>query len=167
MTDEMVLTQTDIYTEGSIYKPSQIKKRSLGGAIFLAAIADYVSPDEQDHESAKRFLYPQTRKWQEQYDWAMALTEGVNPAWLREALDRSKDKWDKQHAQRAALGARRALKRRLKSDRRNRPNEEQRGERIHLDGLVAPAKHRRSFDPSFQPAREARSPRTGDVTPGL
>jgi hypothetical protein len=167
MTDEMVLAHMNIYAEGSIYRPSQIKKRSLGGAIFLAAIADYVSPDEQDHESAKQFLYPQTRKWQEQYDWAMALTEGVNPAWLRDALDRFKDKWDKKHAQRMALETRRSLKRRLKLDRRNKPNDEQRGERIHLEGLVVPAKHRRSFDPSFQPAREARSPRTGDVTPGL
>jgi hypothetical protein len=167
MTDEMVLAHLNIYAEGSIYQPSQIKKRSLGGAIFLAAIADYVSTDEQDHESAKRFLYPQTRKWQKRYDWAMALTEGVNPAWLRDALDRFKDQWDKQHAQRMALETRRSLKRRLNLDRRNRPNEEQRGERTHLDGLVAPAKYRRSFDPSFQPAREARSPRTGDVTPGL
>jgi hypothetical protein len=167
MTDEMVLAHLNIYADGSIYRPSQIKKRSLGGAIFLAAIADYVSTDEQDHKSAKRFLYPQTRKWQEHYDWAMALTEGVNPAWLREALDRFKDKWDRKHAQRMALESRRTLKKRLKSDRRSSPNVEQRGERIHLDGLVAPAKPKRSSDPSFQPARAAGSPRIGDVAQSL
>jgi hypothetical protein len=167
MTDEMMVAHMNIYAEGSIYQPSKMKQRSLGGAIFLAAIKDYVSTDEQDHDSAKRFLYPRTRKWQKQYDWAMALTEGVNPAWLREALDRFKDKWDKKRTERMALEARKGLKRCLKLDRRSRPNDEQRGERIHVDGVVAPAKHRRSFDPSFQPARETRGPRTGDVTPGL
>ena len=167
MTDEMELAHTGIYAEGTIYQSWPKSKRSLGGAIFLAAIADYFSTDEQEHESAKRFLYPQTRKWQEHYDWALALAEGINPAWLRDALDRFKDQWDKKHAQRMALETRRTLKRRLKLDRRSRPNDKQRGERIHLDGLVVPAKHKRSFDPSFQPAGETRSARNGDVAPGL
>jgi hypothetical protein len=167
MTDEMELAHMDIYAEGTIYQPSQTKKRSLGAAIFLVAIEDYRSTDEQEYRTAERFLYPQTRRWQEHHDWALALADELNPAWLRDALDRFKDKWDKKHAQRMALETRRTLKRRLKLDRRSRANDDQCGERIHLDGPVAPAKHKRSFDPSFQPAREARSARTGDVAPGL
>ena len=26
-------------------------------------------------------------EWQDHYDWAVALLEGLNPAWLRDALD--------------------------------------------------------------------------------
>ena len=108
MTDEMKLAKTDI--DGAMNQPSQLKKRSLGGAIFLAAIADYCSTDEEEHKSAEQFLYPQTRQWQEHYDWAVALAEGLNPAWLRDALDRFRGKWDGKRAQRMALATRRALK---------------------------------------------------------
>jgi hypothetical protein len=102
MTDEMKLAHMDIYAEGPLYKPSQTKKRSLGAAIFLVAIEDYRSTDEQEHKTAERFLYPQTRRWQEHYDWALALADELNPAWLRDALDRFKDEWDGQRAQRTA-----------------------------------------------------------------
>ena len=94
MNNEMELAETEI-DGGDDYRPSQPKKRSLGGAIFLVAIEDYRSPDEQEHKSAEQFLYPRTRQWQEHYDWAVALTEGLNPAWLRDALDRSRRKWDR------------------------------------------------------------------------
>jgi hypothetical protein len=161
----MKLAKTDI--DSVMYRPSQITKRSLGGAIFLVAIADYCSPDEQEHNGAEQFLYPQTREWQEHYAWAVALAEGLNPAWLRDALDRFRGKWDETRAQRTALATQRALKRSLKSDRRNRPNEEQRSERIHPDGLLVPAKHMRSSHLSLQPARTVCAARTADVAPGL
>jgi hypothetical protein len=167
MLDEKMLAGMDIYTEGSLYKPSQIKKRSLGGAIFLAAIADYISTDEEGHTSAKQFLYPQTPSWQEQYDWAIALTEGVNPAWLREALDRFKGKWDEIYAQQTAVESRRALKRRSTLDRRIRRNEEQCFKPIHLNGMVVPTNPKRGLDTSFQPAREASGARNSDAAPGL
>jgi hypothetical protein len=159
MINEMALAEEEISTVGTNYKPSQAKKRSLGGAIFLAAIADYRGTDEQEHNSAKRFLYPQTRKWQEHHDWAVELAEGMNPAWLREALDRFRGKWDAQRAERIARETRRA--------ERNRPNEEQRYERIHSDGPLVPTERRRSAHPSFQPAGEAGSARAGDVAAGL
>ena len=54
----------DIF-DRKIYGPPQTKKRNLGGAIFLAAIEDYRSMDEETHEDAERFLYPQTRRVQE------------------------------------------------------------------------------------------------------
>jgi hypothetical protein len=166
MTDEMELAHMDFYAEGTIYQPSQTKKRSLGAAIFLVAIEDYRSTDEQEARTAERFLYPQTRRWQEHYDWALALADELNPAWLRDALDRFKCKWDMQRAERTARETRRALQRCFKSDRRNRPNEKQRTERIHADGGLMPTNHTRSFDPSFQPARETGSERPGDVAPG-
>jgi hypothetical protein len=166
MTDEMELAHMDIYAEGTIYQPSQTKKRSLGAAIFLVAIEDYRSTDEEDYRTAERFLYPQTRRWQEHHDWALALADELNPAWLRDALDRFKSKWDMQREQHTARETRRALQRCFKSDRRNRPNEKQRAEQIHPDGGIMPANHTRSFDPSFQPARETCSERPGDVAPG-
>jgi hypothetical protein len=164
MINEMDFAGTDIQTIGMMYRPSKMKKRSLGGAIFLAAIADYCSTEEQEHRSAERFLYPQTSKWQEHYDWAVALAEGVNPAWLREALDRFKDKWDGQRAKQIARKRRRALKSSLKSHWRSRRNEEQRHD---SDGRLLPTDTSRSCDASVQPPRAACSARTGDVAPGL
>jgi len=166
MTDQMKIAHMDIYAEGPLYKPPQTKKRSLGAAIFLVAIEDYRSTDEQEYRTAERFLYPQTRRWQEHYEWALALADELNPAWLREALDRFKDEWDGQRAQRTARETRKALQSCLKSDRRNRPNEEHRNKRIHPEGRLVPTNHTRSFDPSFQPACEACSERPGDVAPG-
>ena len=55
------------------------------------------------HKNAKQFLYPQTPEWQEHYDWAVALADGLNPAWLRDALDKFKAKWDRQRSERMAL----------------------------------------------------------------
>ena len=42
------------------------------------------------HKDAERFLYPQTQEWQDHYDWAVSLADGLNPAWLRDSLDRSR-----------------------------------------------------------------------------
>lgn len=77
-----------------VHKPAQPRKRNLGAAILLAAIKDYRSMHDEIHESAEQFLYPQTPEWQDHYDWAVGLAEGLNPAWLRDALDRFRDKWD-------------------------------------------------------------------------
>jgi hypothetical protein len=106
--NEMGLAKTDIYSTGPIYQPSKPRTRNLGGAIFLAAIKDYGSLDEEVHENAKQFLYPRTSEWEDHYDWAVALAEGLNPAWLRDALDRFKAKWDRQRFERMASKARRA-----------------------------------------------------------
>jgi hypothetical protein len=159
----MELAKKENSAKGAIKHPADLRERSLGGAIFLVAIADYRSADELEHKNAKRFLYPQTRKWQNHYDWAVGLAGGLNPAWLRDALDKCKAKWDEQHAS----AARRAGRNQSKSDRRDKPNEKQRGHRIHHDGLRVPRKHARSFDPAVQPARETCSARAGDVAPGL
>jgi hypothetical protein len=109
----MRTVQEQIYFTGTIYQSSSDpvstpKQRNLGGAIVLAAIGDYRSMDEQAHKDAEEFLYPKTPERQERYDWAVALAEGVNPAWLRGALDRFKAKWDWQRFERKALRARRA-----------------------------------------------------------
>ena len=167
MNNQMKWADRDVYATATIERPSQTNARSLGGAIFLVAIQDYRSADEQEHKSAERFLYPRTREWQEQYDWAVALTEGLNAAWLREALDSSRRKWDRQRARQIALETSKALKMRLKLDRRSRRNEEQAGERIRPEGLVVPTRHTRATLPSLQPASEACSARTGDVAQSL
>ena len=133
MINEVELGEKAICTLGTNYDPSQAKRRNLGGAIFLAAIADYRGTDEQEY-GARNDFYPQTRKWRDHYDWAVELAEGVNPAWLREALDKFRGKWDGQRAQRIEREIRRALR----ADRRNGPNDKQRGVRIHPDGPLAP-----------------------------
>jgi hypothetical protein len=74
--------------------PKEIRQRNLGSAIFLAAIQDYRSLDEGRHKDAEAFLYPKTLASQDHYDWAAGLIEGLDPAWLRSSLDRSKGKWD-------------------------------------------------------------------------
>ena len=153
MSIDMELVHRDVYSIETICHPSRAVKRSLGGAILLAAIADYRSMDEVEHKSAGEFLYPRTRKWQEQYEWAVALADGVNPAWLRGALNTFRDKWDRQRAERMKRQRRRALESCGKVGRRNKPNEKR--ERIHPDGLVLPTPSSRSVDPSFQPARAA------------
>jgi hypothetical protein len=71
-------------------------KRNLGNAILLAAIEDYRSLHPELHQSAKLFLFPPTAEWQNHFEWVISMTSGVNPAWLRDALDRAKSKWDKQ-----------------------------------------------------------------------
>ncbi len=157
---EMALAEEEISKAGKHYKPSQAKRRSLGGAIFLAAIADYRGTDAQEHRSAKLFLYPQTRQWRRHHDWALELAEGMNPAWLREALDRFRSKWDGQRAQAIARERRRALK----ADRRNGLDEKQRDERIQSDGAVVSTKHGHA---GFQPAGAACSARDGHVAAGL
>ena len=83
-----------LYSTGPAYPPTQPRMRNLGSAIFLAAIADYRSLDQEAHDHAELFLYPQTQDWQDHYDWAVALLERLNPEWLRDALDQSKLKWD-------------------------------------------------------------------------
>jgi hypothetical protein len=111
--NEMQIARELIDSTGTIYPSSSsvvsaAKKRNLGGAIVLAAIGDYRGMDEQAHNDAALFLYPKTDEQQQHYDWAVALAAEVNPAWLRDALDRFKTKWDWQRFERKALRERRA-----------------------------------------------------------
>jgi hypothetical protein len=160
---ETELGEMDGEVAARIDRPPRTKARSLGAAILLVAIEDYRSLDAFEHQSAERFLYPQTCAWQERYDWVVALTEGLNPAWLREALDRLKIEWDQQRSIHMSRQSRRALQSSLQLDRRNRTNEERRAKRSHPDGLVVPAEPMRSSHLSLQPAREASGAGPGDV----
>jgi hypothetical protein len=105
---ETGLVQTELYTSGPAYHPSKPRSRNLGGAIFLSAIADYRSMDEKLHQDAEQFLFPRTPEWRDHYDWAVALAEGMNPAWLRDALDKFKTKWDRQRFEQEVSRRRRA-----------------------------------------------------------
>lgn len=97
---DLQLVGVDLETTGIPASPIALRGRSLGSAIILAAVKDYHSLQKEVHESAANFLYPRTHEWQSQYDWAVALAEGLNPAWLRDALDRSKATWDVQRSAR-------------------------------------------------------------------
>ena len=101
MTSELRLARTEPGSIGTAYLPARSRMRNLGSAIFLAAIQDYRSMDEDTHQDAKAFLYPQTAEAQDQYDWAVALADGLDPAWLRDALDRCKGKWDGQRSRKS------------------------------------------------------------------
>jgi hypothetical protein len=70
--------------------------RNLGSAIFLAAVRDYRSLDEDKHRDAGQFLYPRTPEAHSHYDWAVGMIEGLDPAWLRSSLGRFRGRWDGQ-----------------------------------------------------------------------
>jgi hypothetical protein len=110
MTNEMDLVNEEVFSADSIYPTPQARRRNLGGAILLAAIGDYRSMDDAAHEDADQFLYPRTPEYQDHYDWAVSMAGGLNPAWIRDELDRSKRKWDVQRLERQRLqGRRRSL----------------------------------------------------------
>ena len=92
----MQIAKTELYSTGSMYRPATPQKRDLGSAILLAAIEDYRSLDEEMHDLAEQFLFPQTADRQNHFEWVVSLAEGLNPGWLREALDRAKSEWDEQ-----------------------------------------------------------------------
>jgi hypothetical protein len=100
VTDEMDLVNEEVFSTGLLYMPPPVRRGSLGGAILLAAIGDYRSTDDEVHRDADQFLYPRTPERQNHYDWAVSVAGGLNPTWLRDALDRSKRTWDVQRLQR-------------------------------------------------------------------
>jgi hypothetical protein len=104
MTTELRLAKTEPDATGRTYQPTRPRMRNLGSAIVWVAIVDYRSLNQEVHEDAEKFLYPQTAEWQSQYDWVVTLDEGLNPAWLRDALNRSRSKWDRQRALRKGGG---------------------------------------------------------------
>ena len=68
----------------STSRPSP-RARNLGGAILLAAIdrtpAAWMKTSARERGTVS--LSPNTPEWQEQYNWAVALADDLNPAWLR------------------------------------------------------------------------------------
>jgi hypothetical protein len=95
---DLHFVSTAIETSETPDTTTAMRGRSLGSAIILAAIRAYASQQAEVHESAASFLYPQTCEWRAQYEWAVALADGLNPAWLRDALDRSRRNWDAQRS---------------------------------------------------------------------
>jgi hypothetical protein len=93
---------------------TELRGRNLGSAIILAAIKDYQSVQACVHESASSFLFPTSPEWRRRYDWAVALAKGLNPSWLRDALDRNKADWDAQRS--ARLRVTKASRRRRGAD---------------------------------------------------
>ncbi len=100
MTTKLRLAKPELFPTGIAPERTQPRMRNLGTAMFWFAILDYRSLDQEAHEDAEKFLYPLTPEWQGQYEWALALTEGVNAAWLRDSLDRCKSAWDRQRCSR-------------------------------------------------------------------
>jgi hypothetical protein len=97
----------ELSTTGAACRRATPRTRNLGAAILLSAVQDYRSLDEDIHKDAERFLYPQTQQFQEHYDWVVSLADELNPAWLRDALDRSRKKWDWQRGARIIAAGRR------------------------------------------------------------
>jgi hypothetical protein len=117
MSNELRFVSRELVTISPTYQPVRPRMRSLGAAILLAAVQDYRCMDEDIHKDAERFLYPQTPEWQARYDWAVSLDDGLNPAWLRDLLDRSRSNWDWQRAERISATRRvRKIGRRGKVD---------------------------------------------------
>ncbi len=117
MSNELRFVSRELVTISPTYQPARPRTRNLGAAILLAAVQDYRGMDEERHQDAERFLYPQTLDSQDHYDWVVSLADGLNPAWLRDSLDRSRSKWDWQRGGRIlATGRRRRIGERRKSD---------------------------------------------------
>ena len=117
MSNELRFISRDVVTISPAYQPARPRTRNLGSAILLAAVQDYRCMDEDRHKDAERFLYPLTPESQAHYDWVVSLDDGLNPAWLRDLLDRSRNKWDWQRGARiSATGKVRRIGRRGKGD---------------------------------------------------
>jgi hypothetical protein len=117
MSNELRFVSRELVTISPTYQPVKARTRNLGAAILLAAVQDYRCMDEERHKDAERFLYPQTAESQDHYDWVVSLADGVNPAWLRDSLDRSRNKWDWQRGARiSATGRVRRIGRRRQGD---------------------------------------------------
>jgi hypothetical protein len=104
---ELRWVKLEQFSMGLAYEAPKELERNLGFAIFLVAIEDYCSPDEEIHEDARNFLYPPTAEWQDQFDWAVSLADELNPDWLRDVLDRCRWSWDQRRAERLARKSRR------------------------------------------------------------
>jgi hypothetical protein len=109
MSNELRFVSRVLVTLSPAYQPARPRIRNLGAAILLSAVQDYRSLNEDIHKDAERFLYPQTQQFQDQYAWVVSLADGLNPAWLRDALDRSRKKWDWQRSARIIAAGRRRI----------------------------------------------------------
>jgi hypothetical protein len=89
-----LLFAQDVVSSKSLYHLFTAPKRTLGCAILVAAIHDYVGSDDNAHRTAECFLYPKSQEYRQHYDWVVSMAPGVDPQWLRSSLDRSKPKWD-------------------------------------------------------------------------
>ncbi len=120
MTSELRLVRTEPDLSEKRH-PKEPRIRNLGTAIFLAAIQDYRSLNEDKHKDAERFLYPRTPASQNHYDWAVGLIEGLDPAWLRSSLDRFKGRWDGQRF--ARMGSMGPIRRNCKPKKKGAADE--------------------------------------------
>jgi hypothetical protein len=109
MSNELRFVSRELVTISPTFQPARTRMRNLGAAILLSAVQDYRSLDEDIHKNAERFLYPQTQQYQDHYDWVVSVADGLNPAWLRDALDQSRKKWDWQRSARIIAAGRRRI----------------------------------------------------------
>src|SRR5271156_1688556 len=107
----------ELFSTGLGYeRPTQLE-HNLGFAIFVVATEDYCSIDPEIHADARDFLFPPTADWQNQFDWAVSLADGLNPGWLRDALNRCRFSWDQERADRLArISLRQSLRKRRKAN---------------------------------------------------
>jgi hypothetical protein len=116
----------DLFSTGLKGEPAKPQDHNLGFAIFVVAIEDYCSRDEEVHADARDFLFPPTAEWRDQFDWAVSLAEGLNPRWLRYELDRCRCSWDEQ---RTVPSGRKSRRQRLQMGRNaNEPEADVDGE---------------------------------------
>lgn len=90
------LSDNDLSSSKGLYNLLTVPKRTLGCAILIAALNDYRSSDTDAHRSAAAFLYPRTLEFHKHFDWVVSMAAGIDPGWLRHALNRCKPQWDRQ-----------------------------------------------------------------------
>jgi len=90
----LLLANNELSSSRGLYSLFTAPRRTLGCAILVAAINDYLSSDSAAHRTAEKFLFPKSPDFRKHYDWAVSIATGIDPEWLRNALDRSKPHWD-------------------------------------------------------------------------
>jgi hypothetical protein len=128
----------ELFSKGLWQEPVKPQDHDLGFAIFVVAIEDYCSPDEEIHADARDFLFPPTAEWRNHFDWAVSLADGLNPGWLRSSLDRFRSSWDEQRAIRSARKPRRHRLQigRNANERKANVEREQAAVAVRSDGVV-------------------------------
>jgi hypothetical protein len=73
--------------------PTARNGNNLAAAVLLLAVEDYQRGNTVDHESARKFLYPELPAAKEHLEAIVGLMNGLSITALREGLDRMRDTW--------------------------------------------------------------------------
>lgn len=80
-------------TESAPRGPTARSGNSLAAAVLLLAVEDYQQGNELNHDTARKFLYPENEAAKDHLALIVGLMDGLSIGTLRQALDRMRDHW--------------------------------------------------------------------------